>query len=245
MARQSNKVKLFHLLLMPIPFGIAGVTWFLFYLILSKFHALLMPSEIILEGWREIGKTLSLVPFFFVCLPVGFYMTNELLRVIPFFRGIAEKKGNYASSQKFLIRMIILLSLGILPFVIWGFFDYYYVTEEKIVSNSLFSITGKKFGWDEVDGIKTKLYFAEYVRLKYILKMHDGNQVDIAECNGNREIIDFLNKYNKIKPFLGKRPLLLDSEIQLKEKDLMKRGYGQKVAEEILHIASLRDFGDK
>lgn len=238
-----NKVRQLHFILMPIPFGVAGLTMYLYYHVLSRLHSLLYPDTIIIGGWRETGFTIAIVPFILPALTFGFLVINKLLRLNSTLRNIAEKKGDYVSSQKFFIKAIVILLVAIIPLSTWGFFDYYYVTETQIVSNSLFSIRAKSFGWNDITVVKTKLFAAREVRLKYILQMRDGTEVDIGSCIGKRQISRFIKEYEQIKLFLGKSDdLLLQPDIRITEKDFWRRGYPPEETKRIFQMASLQDI---
>ncbi len=240
--RGMDKVRMFHFLLMPIPFGIAGLTWWLFYRVLSRLQSMLYPGEIILGGWREFGMGICFVPAILPALTFGFLVMNELLKLNSYVRNIAEKKGDYVPSQMFFIRAIFFFVVVIAPLVAWGFFDYYYVTEDKIVSNTLSSVKARSFAWDEVVGVETILDKAREVRLQYILRMRDGRRVDIGNCR----LRQFLKGYKRIRVLLVEcEDLSLKSDIRIMETDLLRRGYSWEAAKRVFRIASLRDFKDK
>ncbi|RMF93442.1 MAG: hypothetical protein D6734_10075 [Candidatus Schekmanbacteria bacterium] len=210
-ARQRAKRRKSRWNLILIPLSITGVfaSTFLLAKLLINIQSSMFPAKAILFSSTRVGKILMFVSVLFPSFGIGMIFANLIAWLISPARRTFEQeaKGYKNTSFKKSIKQLVIFTFCtffiFMPVALLGSLNYFYVTEEGIYYNPLFSLSEKLYRWQDIKEIHTRC-FAERknLHLNYKLVMSDGRKIDLME----EPQLNFVRAYPRIKLFLDKQP---------------------------------------
>jgi hypothetical protein len=238
--RAKRRKSPWNLILIPLSgIGIA-TSMFLMWKLIFSLQLFLLPSERILFGNTRIGLILIMVSILFPALGIGLMFGNLIAWLILPLRRIFDREAigypgtSFKEAMRDLSRLTLWMSGIVLPPLLLGALNYFYVTEKGVHYNPLFSLFERHYDWKDIEEIHTRcLAERDNLHLNFKLVMSDHTKIDLME----ETRLDFVRVYPEIKFFLDRKPnIQYKREIDKKGVKRLNGRYTQENAREILHI---------
>lgn len=235
--------------LVLIPLGLVGIVAgaFLIGKLLLALQSTRFPPETILSSYTRAGSILMFVPILFPSLGAGMILANLAAWLIPPARKTfaqearGHKNASFKKSLKLLSIITVCAGIAVTPLALLGTFNYFYVTQNGIFYNPLFSLSETHYRWQDIKEIHTRcLTERRNLHVNYKLIMSDQKSIDLME----EPRLDFVRAYPAIRPFLKEQhPIAYKKEITKQGKQRLFRLYKAEDARKILKI--LQDTGPR
>jgi hypothetical protein len=241
--RARRRKSLWNLLLIPLVIGFVALVGWTLATVLLSIQRKLMPEDIIFSSFTNIAGLLMFVPIIFPSFAVGMMIANLIIWCIPPARAALDKEAegvkhaSFREAMRDLSKISLILLLTMIPISLIGTFNYFYLTADGIYFNPLFSIRTTHYAWDDIREITIRCYTdREHVKIKYIMLMKDGRNIDLF--GGLQFRNRFIDSYDKIQPFINaQKDIKYKYEIEQKAADNLRQ-WDKKISDKVLNILS-------
>lgn len=212
-------VRYFHLLMILVAFGIGFALFLGYFIEFKKLQAkLLFPPDVIYGQGGTAGEFLAFFPPVLPFLFLGMLVTQLVVSKIFFARKLAEQKGNYRSSQHFLVKLLAWSLAICVPLAVIGFFNYMYITDSTIFYRNPLLIASS-YSWEDVQSIESALSTQRqksrtYIVLEYQFHMHNGATIKL-----NPGIYKFFEFYPALYDIIKNHPTITRTSNIMVSKD--------------------------
>lgn len=238
--RAQRRKSPWNLILIPLAIGGIGTAWFLLARGLLNLQHIFIPDSAILSGYIRVGSILMFVFPVFPSIGIGMIMANLIAWCIPPARKVFEKEAkgikstSFTKANRHLIIFSLILFAAVAPMCLLGAMNYFYVAEDGIHLNPIFSLDERHYPWGDIQEIHMRcLAERKNLHLNYKLRMKDGSKVDLME----EPRLRFASVYDRIKPFIEEQDgIVYRHEITDLGLRRLRLRYNPQDAEKILSV---------